>query len=58
MCKTIVKTGFYPTILKCPELGPEIYLTEQVEQSGGLRRKAKAKTRKRKTRKTKGKRAR
>ena len=23
-------TGFYPTILKCPELGPDIYLTEQV----------------------------
>ena len=24
-------TGFYPTILKLPELGPDIYLTEQVE---------------------------
>ena len=29
MCKTIDKTGFYPTILKCPELGPDIDLTEQ-----------------------------
>ena len=23
-------TGVYPTILKCPELGPDIYVTEQV----------------------------
>ena len=27
-CKKIETTGFYPTILKCPELGPDIYLTE------------------------------
>ena len=27
-------TGFYPTILKCPELGPDIYLTEQVAYVG------------------------
>ena len=30
VCKSIEMTGFYPTILKCPELGPDIYLTEQV----------------------------
>ena len=29
VCKTIEKTGIYPTILKCPELGPDIDLTEQ-----------------------------
>ena len=28
-------TGFYPTILKCPELGPDKYLTEQVVLEGG-----------------------
>ena len=28
--KNIEMTGFYPTILKCPELGPDIYVTEQV----------------------------
>ena len=34
-------TGFYPTILKCPELSPDIYLTEQVgstlmKSTGGI----------------------
>ena len=30
VCKSIEMTGVYHTILKCPELGPDIYLTEQV----------------------------
>ena len=34
VCKTIEMTGFYHTILKCPELGPDIYLTEQVAVTG------------------------
>ena len=28
-CKNIEMSGFYHTILKFPELGPDIYLTEQ-----------------------------
>ena len=32
VCKSIEMTGFYPTILKFPELGPDIYLTEQVSK--------------------------
>ena len=32
VCKSIETTGFYHTILKFPEeLGPDIYLTEQVQ---------------------------
>ena len=30
VCKNIEMTGVYHTILKFPELGPDIYLTEQV----------------------------
>ena len=33
VCKYIEMTGFYPTILKFPELGPDIYLTEQVHET-------------------------
>ena len=32
VCKSIEMTGFYPTILKFPKLGPDIYLTEQVSK--------------------------
>ena len=30
VCKNLEMTGFYHTILNSPELGPDIYLTEQV----------------------------
>ena len=30
VCKTLERSGLYPTILICPELGPDIYVTEQV----------------------------
>ena len=28
VCNNIEMTGFYHTILKCPELGPDMYLPE------------------------------
>ena len=30
VCKNIETAEFYPTILKCPELGPDIYLSNGV----------------------------